>query len=76
MRATVKSLGIDRLDIEERLDLVEEIWANIAADPQAPPLTAAQRSDLDIRIAEYEANPNDVVPWSEAKDAAESRLRR
>ena len=76
MSATVKSLGIDRLGVEERLDLVEEIWASIAADPQIPPLTAAQRADLDLRIAEYEANPDAVVAWSDVKAEAEARFRR
>ncbi len=32
MNASVKSLGIDRLPVEERLALVEEIWDSIAAD--------------------------------------------
>lgn len=76
MHATVKSLGIDRLGIEERLDLVEEIWASIAADPQAPPLTVAQRADLDQRIADYQANPEAVVAWSDVKTEAEARFRR
>jgi hypothetical protein len=39
MNATLKSLGIDRLGIDERLALVEEIWDSIAADSGALPLT-------------------------------------
>jgi putative addiction module component (TIGR02574 family) len=76
MRPTVKSLGIDRVDVEERLDLVEEIWASIAADPLVPSLTSAQRADLDLRIADHKVNPDDVVPWSEVKAEAEARFRR
>lgn len=32
MGTDVKSLEIDRLEIEERLALVDEIWASIRAD--------------------------------------------
>ena len=41
-----------------------------------PSLTLAQRADLDVRIADHRANPNDVVPWSEVKAEAEARFRR
>lgn len=61
MGVSIKSLGIDRLGIEERLALVEEIWDSIAEDSAAVPLTDAQRAELDLRLAEHEANPDDVV---------------
>ena len=63
MGASLKSLGIDRLQIEERLALVEDIWDSIAADSAALPLTNAQRAELDRRLAEHETSPDDVVPW-------------
>lgn len=76
MPATIKSLGIDRLGIEERLALVEEIWDSIAADSADVPLTDAQRAELDRRIADHEANPDDVVPWNEVKASITERLKR
>jgi hypothetical protein len=39
MGASVKSLGIDKLGVEDRLALVEEIWASIVADAESFPLT-------------------------------------
>ncbi len=71
-----KSLGIERLGIEERLTLVEELWDSIAADSSAVPLTEAQRTELDRRIAEHEANPDDVVPWEEIKTSITERLKK
>ena len=76
MAVSFKSLGIERLGIEERLTLVEELWDSIAADSRAVPLTAAQRTELDRRIAEHEAKPNDVVPWEEIKTSITERLKK
>ena len=76
MAVSLKSLGIERLGIEERLILVEELWDSIAADSAAVPLTEAQRAELDRRIAEHEANPDDVVPWEEVKASITERLKK
>jgi len=76
MAVSLKSLGIERLGIEERLTLVEELWDSIAADSSAVPLTEAQRTELDRRIAEHEAKPNDVVPWEEIKTSITERLKK
>ena len=76
MRASLKSLGIDRLSVEERLALVEDLWDSIAEDGAAVPLTDAQRAELDRRLAEHEANPNDVVSWEEVKTTITTRLKR
>ncbi|MGH8643841.1 MAG: addiction module protein [Gammaproteobacteria bacterium] len=76
MSVSVKSLGIDRLGIEERLALVEELWDSIAADSAAIPLTDAQCAELDRRLADHEATPDDVVPWEEVKASITERLKR
>jgi putative addiction module component (TIGR02574 family) len=76
MGASLKSLGIDRLPVEERLALVEDIWDSIAADSAALPLTDAQRAELDRRLAEHVTNPDDVVPWEELRGSITERLKR
>ena len=76
MGVSVKTLGIDRLDVDERLALVEEIWATICADAKAFPLTDAQRAELDRRVADDDAFPDEVVPWDEVKASVRSRLGR
>lgn len=74
MGATVKSLGIDRLNVDDRLALVEEIWATICADAKAFPLTDEQRAELDRRVADDDSFPEDVVPWDEVKASARARF--
>lgn len=76
MAVSLKSLGIERLGIEERLTLVEEPWDSIAADSTAVPLTQVQRAELDRRISEHKENSNDVVPWEEIKATITERLKK
>ena len=76
MAVSVKTLGIDRLNVDERLALVEEIWATICADAKTFPLSDAQRAELDRRVADDDAFPDDVVPWDEVKASVRSRLGR
>jgi len=75
MSALLKSLGIDRLSVEERLVLVEDLWDSIAEESAATPLTDAQRAELDRRLTEHEASPDDVVPWEEVKASITARLK-
>ncbi|MBK9253503.1 MAG: addiction module protein [Proteobacteria bacterium] len=64
MVASLEALGIDRLSVEDRLKLVEEIWDSIATDSTALPLTPDQRQELERRVAARKANPEEAVPWS------------
>jgi putative addiction module component (TIGR02574 family) len=65
MSGAMKKLGIDRLNTEQRLSLIEEIWESL--DEHSVPLTDAQRAELESRIADHEANPHDVVSLDEVK---------
>jgi putative addiction module component (TIGR02574 family) len=76
MAPTVKSLGIDRLGVHERLALVEEIWDGIAAETSAVPMTEAQREELVRRYDEDEASPDAVTSWEEVKASTLSRFRK
>ena len=76
MAPTMKELGIDRLSVEDRLALVQEIWDSITAVPEQVPLTEAQRRELERRLAAHEASPGDVIPWEEVKAQALARARR
>ncbi len=73
MSASLKSLGIEKLSLEERLVLVEELWDSIA---EATPLTEAQRAELDRRLEDHKDKPENAVPWESVKASISSRLKR
>ena len=76
MSPTLESLGIDKLSIEERIALAQEIWESIEADPHPPFLTETQRSEIERRLADHHANPGDVVPWEQIQQEAQARFRQ
>ena len=65
MSEAMKKLGIDRLSAEQRLSLIEEIWESL--DEPSVPLSDAQRAELEGRLADHEANPQDVIPLEEVR---------
>lgn len=62
-----------KLPPEERMRLLEIIWASLTADPGSVPLGDAHRAVIDERLAEHERNPDDVVPRDQV--LAEARRR-
>ena len=65
-----------QLSVEEQLELVEALWDDIARRNTVPPPTDAQKAELDRRLADHEANPDDVVPWSKVKASALAHIGR
>ena len=55
------------LPVEERLELVGDIWDSIAQAPDALELTEEQRTELDKRLEAYRRDPKAGSPWSEVK---------
>ena len=56
-----------KLSVAERIQLVEDIWDSIAAEPQAVEISTELRDELDRRLEEQVANPGVGRPWSEVK---------
>ena len=67
---------VRQLSVEEQIELVEALWDNIVERNAVPCPTEAQKAELDRRLSEHAAHPDDVVPWSEVKDSALTRIRR
>lgn len=63
-----------RLDTEQKLELLAQLWAEIAADPDALNVTDEQRRLIDERLRQHEESPDDVVGWDDVKAEAQQRL--
>jgi putative addiction module component (TIGR02574 family) len=63
------------LDIDEQIELVEAIWTGIVSRGLEPSLTESQKLELDRRLADHLANPNDVIAWDDVKAAALAKIR-
>lgn len=63
------------LSVEERLQLIEDLWESVADDPEALPLTDAQAEELDRRLEAYRQDGDPGRPWREVLDGLE-RLRK
>ncbi len=57
-----------RLPSTEKISLVQQLWDETAEETSHLPLTEAQRRLLNERLDEHEANPDNIEPWSEARD--------
>lgn len=76
MSTTIQALGIDHLSRDQRIELVLEIWESIAAESSVTSLlNESQQAELRKRVAEDDANPNDVVTWAEVKAETLARLK-
>lgn len=64
-----------KLTVEDQLELVETLWDEIVGRNVLPPVTEAQKFELDRRLADHEAHPDDVIPWSDVKATAQDRIR-
>ena len=61
------------LPIDERIQLVEDIWDSIAADQALLPLTEEQRAELDRRLDAYES---DNIMGREASEVVATLKKR
>ena len=56
-----------KLTVEERIQLVEDIWDSIAADKETFELTQEQKDELDCRSKWFDKNPGEGRTWEELK---------
>lgn len=76
MSQSMQGLGIDRLSVEDRLALAQEIWESVTRELEREPLSSAQRQELERRLADSIARPDAVTPWEVVKARALARARR
>jgi putative addiction module component (TIGR02574 family) len=65
----------DSWPVEDRIQLMHELWDRLVDQGCEPELSEEQKAELDRRIAEDDAAPDDVVSWEEVKAQALARIR-
>jgi putative addiction module component (TIGR02574 family) len=76
--ATVEAgkVSIFDLSVSEKLQLVEDLWDDIAANPESIPVHDWQKEELDRRRANLQANPASAVTWDEVQRRIRSHYGR
>lgn len=54
---------VHSLTIDERLDLITELWESIRQSGEEIPLTDAQVAEIERRLEAHRRNPDAAVPW-------------
>jgi putative addiction module component (TIGR02574 family) len=60
----------------EKLQLVEDLWDDLATAPDAVPVHDWQKQELARRKANLQRNPASAVPWEEVKQRVRARYGR
>lgn len=60
--------GLDQLSTSERLQLVQDLWDSIAAEPDSVPVTEAQQQELERRLSAYREEKDAGASWAEVKE--------
>jgi putative addiction module component (TIGR02574 family) len=60
----------------EKLHMIEALWDELAATPDAVPVHDWQKSELDRRKANYQKNPASGSSWEDVKKRIRARYGR
>jgi putative addiction module component (TIGR02574 family) len=73
MSSMMKTLGIDRLTPDQRIDLALEIWESLGEFPSQFSSDAKLFEEIHRRDAELRANPGIALTWEEVRRKVERR---
>jgi putative addiction module component (TIGR02574 family) len=65
MSVTIEALGIDRLSVREKLDLIDQIWDSLPESVEPDEVPAWHLEEIARRRAEADAHPRQGRPWRE-----------
>jgi len=64
-----------KLSPAERIELAEELWDSVAANPEKlPPLSDEQRAEIERRIETYKRDTSIAVSWDDVRARLRARL--
>jgi putative addiction module component (TIGR02574 family) len=73
---TPNSSSVFDLSPSEKLQLVEDLWDDLAAVPETVPIHDWQKEELARRKANLLSNPTSGLSWDEVKRRVRSRYGR
>ena len=59
---------VDTWPTEERIQLMQGIWDRLVKGGYDPELTDELRETLKSRLADFDANPTNVLTWEEIEE--------
>jgi len=68
------AIDIDKLGVDERLDLIEAIWDSLSSDPDQIPVPDSHKAELDKRLDEINAGDDAGIPWDEVLNRVRNRM--
>jgi putative addiction module component (TIGR02574 family) len=73
---TLDSGSVFDLTPSEKLQLVEDLWDDLAASPETVPVHDWQKEELARRKANLQNNPASALSWDEVKRRVRRRYGR
>ena len=65
-----------KLSVAERIHLAQDLWDSVAAEPERmPPLSQAQKNEIDRRLADHAADPFSAESWEAVRARLWSRIK-
>ena len=73
MSPSLKTLDLERLSLDERLQLMEVLWNSIASAVDEMEIPESHKVELERRIAAHEADSTAGSSWEEVKQRLRQR---
>ena len=73
---TISTSSVLDLSVSEKLQLVEDLWDDIASNPEAVPIYDWQKEELERRRKNLASHPDSALSWSEIRRKVQSRYGR
>ncbi len=73
MSVSIETLGIDRLSVRERLELIDQIWDSLPESVESHEVPEWHLVELAQRRAQASAKPGEGRPWREVLKSLEAK---
>lgn len=67
-------IDIEKLDTEQRLELIEALWESLGPNPDAIPVSEGQQEELDRRLGRMQSDDGAEISWEVVRETIRDRL--